>query len=125
MTIFLVPMSITCAYLNLIPLSLNESCYGALFGYFLLAGIAWIFYLITGKEGMGQGDIELLAFIGSFTGIAGAWIALFLGSIAGTIAGTIHMLLTHERKIPFGPFLALGAMSYVLLQEQIMRLFLY
>ena len=123
MSLFLIPVGLFCAWYQLIPLSFFDSCCGALFGYWVLWGIAWIFYMITGKDGMGQGDIELLGLIGSFTGIAGAWISLFLGSVAGTIAGTIHMLATGERKIPFGPFLALGAMSYVLLKEQLIHFF--
>ncbi len=96
---------------------------GSLFGYLLLWGVAQIFYFLTKKEGLGLGDAELLAFIGSYTGIAGCWIALMVGSITGSLGGIIHLLTTRSKKIPFGPFLAFGAMSYVLLQPLLLRIF--
>jgi leader peptidase (prepilin peptidase)/N-methyltransferase len=71
---------------------------------------------------MGLGDVELLSFIGAFIGPIGAWIALMVGSLLGTIGGTIHWAMTKSRKIPFGPFLAFGAIVYVLFQQQLLTL---
>jgi leader peptidase (prepilin peptidase)/N-methyltransferase len=121
-TLFIIPLGFIFSYLNLLPLTILDSVLGALFGYGILALIALIFRHLTSKEGLGQGDIELLAFIGSFTGIAGCWIALFLGSLTGSIAGSIHMTITKTKKIPFGPFLALGAIAYVLLKEHLLKI---
>jgi len=74
---------------------------------------------------MGQGDLELLAFIGAFTGIMGSWMSLFIGSLLGSIIGIILVIankLKVSTKIPFGPFLAFGAIIYVLYQNQILSL---
>lgn len=124
-SIFIVPVGFLCAWMQWLPISLGQSIMGAFFGYLILSAIALAFYAFTKKEGIGQGDSELLALIGAFTGMPGAWIALFLGSMAGSIAGSIHLLATKSRKIPFGPFLALGAITYVLLQKQLIGLFFY
>jgi leader peptidase (prepilin peptidase)/N-methyltransferase len=75
---------------------------------------------------MGEGDRELLAFIGAFTGICGAWVSLMIGSIAGSIVGIVYLYATGQGKntrIPFGPFLAGGAIVYVLCQESIVNYF--
>lgn len=71
------------------------------------------------QESLGQGDLELLAFIGSFSGPYGAWIALTTGSILGTIITLIIMLITQKKieKIPFGAYLSLGGMLYILFQN--------
>lgn len=84
-----------------------------------------LFSWVTGKEGMGSGDPELIAFIGSFTGITGCWFSLLFGSIVGSMLGIGIMLVTKSNqlstKIPFGPFLAFGALIFVLFQETILR----
>lgn len=113
-TLFLVPLGILLATTGLLPISMWESMYGAVFAYTVLWIVRTLFTVATGKEGLGLGDVELLAMIGSFTGIIGAWFALLVGSVSGTIIGTIYLLITKDRKIPFGPFLSFGAMVYVL-----------
>jgi prepilin signal peptidase PulO-like enzyme (type II secretory pathway) len=69
---------------------------------------------------LGQGDLELLAFIASFTGPAGCIMTLFIGSTLGALIGIAYISLfkqNRETMIPFGPFLALGAMTYSLFQN--------
>lgn len=79
--------------------------------------VGWIYYLLKGKEGMGGGDIKLLAMIGALTGLRGVVFTLFVASAAGTVAGLVQMaaarLVDMERRIPFGPFLAFGAIVYL------------
>lgn len=125
-TLFLIPLGwlLSATTLvsthGLIPISFNESILGTIIGYLLLYVIAKIFYWGTGKEGMGQGDLELLAFIGSFTGPFGCWVTLLLSSTTGAIYGIACMAFSKQKstiKIPFGPFLALGAMLFVLYQN--------
>ena len=123
-TLFLLPTGIIFSAMGLLPITYQASVAGSFFGYFLLWGVARLFFLLTKKEGLGLGDAELLAFIGSYTGIVGCWLSLLIGSIAGSIAGIIHLWLTNSNKIPFGPFLALGSISYVLLKPLLLRLFL-
>jgi leader peptidase (prepilin peptidase)/N-methyltransferase len=116
-TIFLLPIAFLLASLKLLPITLTESIIGALLGYTFLFIVARVFSFFTGKDGIGQGDLELLAFIGSFLGIIGCWISLFIGSLIGSISGIIYIILfgkKHTIKLPFGPFLACGAISYTL-----------
>lgn len=124
-TLFLIPTAFMLCLFNLLPISITQSIAGCIFAYFLLTIVSKTFTFFTKKNGMGQGDIDLLAFIGSFTGIYGAWITLLIGSILGSIFGIGLLLLNklnRSKKIPFGPFLASAAILYVLYQEQLMFL---
>ena len=92
-------------------------------GYGFLFGIAQLFYWLTGKHGMGEGDFELLAMIGSFAGMFGVWMSLTIGSITGSFLSIAYILITKKgpnTKIPFGPFLALGAIVTVLYNQMIL-----
>jgi leader peptidase (prepilin peptidase)/N-methyltransferase len=69
-------------------------------------------------QGMGMGDIKLLAMIGAFTGVKLLLLALFGGSALGAITGLILIcckVITRKTPIPFGPFLAAGAVAAILL----------
>lgn len=114
-SLFLVPVFIGMSYLHYLPLSVQESIQGALFGYMLLYVIAFIFKHIRKQDGLGEGDMELLACIGAATGIQGAWAALFVGSIIGST----YALALRAHTIPFGPFLGGGALAYVLCENLI------
>lgn len=75
---------------------------------------------------MGEGDSELLAFIGAFIGISGWWISLIVGSLMGSLYGLAFLGITGQKKsakIPFGPFLAFGALAYVFFEQQLLQLF--
>ena len=118
-TLFLIPISLWLCYAGLLPLTLHTGIIGTCFGYLTLTVLRTTFFMFTGKEGLGQGDLDLLAFIGSCTGIIGCWVALLIGSIAGSCYGIGYSRITgnkHSLKIPFGPFLALSAIAYVLWQ---------
>lgn len=119
-TIFLIPLVFLYTITPYAPVSTAESVVGALFGYGLLYIIAKSFLLLTKKEGLGDGDGELLAFIGSVLGLTGCWFTLFISSITGSIIGLIYLAVAQtdaDLKIPFGPFLACGAILYTLLQQ--------
>jgi leader peptidase (prepilin peptidase)/N-methyltransferase len=126
----LIPVACVAALLDVLSLSLLMSVLGAGFGYGVLWLVAKLFFWRTQREGLGQGDLELLACIGAFTGITGAWLSLVIASITGLLAGLIYVIATHNIrairlvKLPFGPFLALGAMAYVLAAPILERLFL-
>jgi leader peptidase (prepilin peptidase)/N-methyltransferase len=85
--------------------------------------VAWTYSLITRKEGMGGGDIKLLAMIGAFIGWKGVVFTIFAASVAGTFLGTIVILVKGKHlkyAIPFGPFLSIGAMSYLFFGEKVL-----
>lgn len=126
MTLFLVPGGIALSALGFLPISPLESLLCALGGYLLFYAIAQSFYWFTGREGMGQGDLDLIAFIGAFTGLMGVWMTILIGSILGSVSSAIYLLASGQERsthIPFGPFLAFGAICYVLFAEQLMHLF--
>lgn len=121
-TIYLAPLGLLLSACNLLPISLSESILGAIFGYLFLYSINAIFKYFRGIEGIGEGDFELLFFVGSFTGIIGCWFSVTLGSILGSLYGIIIIFLKQQNnkidnanliKIPFGPFLAIGAIVFV------------
>ncbi len=121
-TVFLIPLGILLSSVGLLPITGTESVASAIVGSGLLWLIGKIFYVITGKVGMGQGDVDLLAFIGSFIGLVGLWVTIMTASLLGSIFGLSYMLATgtkHSVRIPFGPFLALGAIGYVLYAHQL------
>lgn len=127
-TLFLIPLGFAFSWFGLLPLNIWQSLAGAALGYSFLYLIATLFRIATGKEGMGQGDLELLAFIGSFTGIIGCWISLLVGSILGSLFGLTYMVISGKKKnvkIPFGPFLAFGAMTFILLNDLIPNIILF
>ncbi len=125
-TIALVPVGIIMSFTDHIPISPINSIIGAAGGYLILWIIAMLFYAVTRKEGIGHGDFDLLACIGAFTGIVGVWIAMLIGSLLGSILGIAYLAYKgkYQRymKLPFGPFLALGAIIYVLRHDQILLL---
>lgn len=121
-TLFLVPLGIALSAANLLPISALESILGACVGYGFLWLVSKIFTFCTHKQGIGEGDFDLLCFIGAFTGIIGCWASVLIGSIAGSIIGLYYCATTRNAysiKIPFGPFLALGAILFVFLQAPI------
>ncbi|MDA8134984.1 MAG: prepilin peptidase [Desulfobacteraceae bacterium] len=102
-----------------------ESLAGILAGGGLLYAVAAFYYLLRKQEGMGGGDIKLLAMIGAATGIKGILFTVFTGSMLGTFAGIATIFYTKRSdtklKIPFGPFLSAGAVLYVFFGEELIR----
>lgn len=120
-SLYLAPIGILLSFFELLPITPLESLMAAIFGYSFLWIANTIFYLIKRHDGLGQGDLELMACIGSFTGFLGCWFTLLIGSILGTALGclVISFNKNHTSMFPFGPFLAFGASTYVIFQGQI------
>jgi leader peptidase (prepilin peptidase)/N-methyltransferase len=89
---------------------------GFLIGGGVLYGVAFVYELITKREGMGGGDIKLLAMIGAFLGWQSLLFVLLISSFAGAAVGIALMILKGrdmKYAVPFGPFLSLGAIAYL------------
>jgi leader peptidase (prepilin peptidase)/N-methyltransferase len=100
-----------CAAIGLGP-SLAASVVGILLGGGFLYAVAAGYEMLTGREGMGGGDIKLLAMIGAFLGWAGVLTTLLLSSFSGAAVGGLLIVFKRadgQSPIPFGPFLAAGA----------------
>ncbi len=129
-TLFLVPIGFMLSALKLLPISLYESILGASLGYGLLwiAGKVFLFY--KGKDGIGDGDLDLLCLIGAFTGPIGSMLSLGIGSIIASLISICYVIikyfitkkLSYDIKVPFGPFLAFGAIMVVLQGYSILNL---
>lgn len=102
----------------LVPfVSWSDSLFGILLGGGSLYLVAKVYYWLTKVEGMGGGDVKLLAMIGAFLGWKAILPTIFIGSMVGTIVGVPLMFYKRAGSrlaIPFGPFLALGAVIYLL-----------
>ncbi len=128
-TISLVPVGMVLSIYGFLPLSIQESICGALFGYLFLRIISTVFKYLRNIDGIGEGDFDLLVFIGSFTGFIGCWISITIGSIIGSLYGILTILFAQKNrsfhhdiqntKIPFGPFLALGALIFIFIQNHV------
>jgi leader peptidase (prepilin peptidase)/N-methyltransferase len=75
----------------------------------------WVFEKVRHKEGLGLGDVKLIAMMGAFLGLRGALMALFLGSLGGSILGYAWMKATGKDpasyQLPFGTFLAASGIA--------------
>lgn len=98
---------------TILPLGLLNSVIGLLVGGGILWLLAWASPYLFGKEGMGGGDIKLLAMIGAFLGWKPALMTIMVGSFLGSLVGVTLIaarVIKREDYIPFGPFLVCGAL---------------
>jgi len=99
-----------------------EAALGAVAGSFLFYGVAWGYKKLTGKPGLGGGDVKLMAFIGAVLGIKAVPVVIFLSAALGSIIGLALALLSRRLKegqwrtlaLPYGPFMAAAAIFYLL-----------
>lgn len=100
----------------------QQSGLGILLGGGVLYAIAEGYYLITKRDGMGGGDIKLLAMLGGFLGWQSLLFIVFFSSLTGSVIGIVAMLIQGkggQTRIPFGPFLATAAMVFLFFQTEI------
>ena len=105
-----------------------DSVLGALLGGGLLYAVAVGYHAWTGREGMGGGDVKLLAMIGAFLGWRSVLVTLVLGSFTGALVG-VGLILGRGADvrvpIPFGPFLALGATCAIFFGDRLIHWYLH
>jgi leader peptidase (prepilin peptidase)/N-methyltransferase len=95
------------------PPGWRDALLGVLLGAGILYGIAWAYYLWRREEGLGMGDVKMLAMIGAFLGWKAVLVTMVLSSFSGAVIGV--SLLASQRggmklALPFGTFLAVGAL---------------
>lgn len=97
-------------------ITIMDSLIGITIGGGFLWAIARGYELIRKREGMGLGDVKMLAMIGGFQGWEAVPFTLIVGSILGTVIGTGAIIARRgklDMEIPFGPFLAAGSLLYL------------
>jgi leader peptidase (prepilin peptidase) / N-methyltransferase len=105
-----------------------EALIGLLAGGGVLLAIALGYELITKREGMGGGDIKLLAMIGGFLGWKSLIFVLLFSSLSGAVIGIAAMIIKKQDTkyaVPFGPFLSLAAVAYIFWGDLFMRFLIY
>lgn len=109
-------------------ITLSNALIGALAGGGSLLLVAMVYQWLFKREGMGGGDVKLLAMIGAFLGWKAVILTILLSSFIGSIIGIMVMLLKgkdFKYAIPFGPFLSVGAIISLLWGESLIRWYLY
>lgn len=107
--------------------SWTESLIGLLAGGGSLYLVAIGYEALTKREGMGGGDVKLLAMIGAWLGWKAVLFTIFFASLTGTLIGGGAMLIQKQGRhyaIPFGPFLAFGALVYLFIGPQLIEWYL-
>ncbi len=115
---------------------------GAAFGSFLLWGLAAVYKVVRGREGMGMGDVKMMAMAGAFLGLRGTFLMILVGSLLGSVIGlavvlglylggwksglakrasrrglgtrsSLRWTIASQYQLPLGTFLGIGALAIV------------
>ena len=111
-----------CSFINPV-VHWQEAGLGILGGGGAFCAVAFGYYLITRREGMGGGDIKFLAMIGAYLGWMALPFVVFSSALLGAVVGIAAMI--KQRKggqtvIPYGPFLAIGSYLFLFFRENIL-----
>jgi len=96
---------------------LVRSLAGLAFGFGLLWSVSFFGRLILKKDAMGFGDVKLMGALGAFLGLEAVVFIVFVSSLLGSVAGISFILAGRKEwqsRIPFGPYLALAAVVWML-----------
>jgi leader peptidase (prepilin peptidase)/N-methyltransferase len=102
--------------------------FGVLLGGGSLFLVATVYQWLFKREGMGFGDVKLLAMIGAFLGWKSVILTILLSSLVGSLAGIILILIKgkdFKYAIPYGPFLSLGAAISLFYGERVIAWYLF
>ncbi|MCI5066299.1 prepilin peptidase [bacterium] len=105
--------------------SIEESLWGILTGAGILFSISFFYIKVRKKQGLGLGDVKLLAATGATFGVQGAFYTIFIGSLLGSVLG-ISLILIGRGKwssyIPFGPYLAVANILFLFSAHELLGL---
>jgi leader peptidase (prepilin peptidase)/N-methyltransferase len=108
-------------------ISLIASLVGAAVGGGLLWGVREAYFRLRGVEGMGFGDVKMMAMVGAFIGTPRTLFTIMVGSILGSLIGVLMMRFAGKDRayeLPFGTFLSFGAILAVLYGDELIRMYL-
>ena len=94
-------------------LSFVDAILGAVAGSGLLWVVAEGYFRLRGREGMGLGDVKMMAAVGAFLGLQRTLLTVLAGSLLGSVIGIILIAVSKKDRnyeLPFGTFLGAGAL---------------
>jgi leader peptidase (prepilin peptidase)/N-methyltransferase len=101
--------------------SISEAAFGAAIGSGSIWFVGWAYKKIRHREGMGFGDVKMIAMIGAFLGAPYALLAITAGSVFGALAGIGFIVISRKDastyELPFGTFLGISALAVTLFGE--------
>jgi leader peptidase (prepilin peptidase)/N-methyltransferase len=107
-------------------LSFAESLLGAGIPAGAMWLMGWLFEKIRHKEGLGFGDVKMVAMVGAFLGLQGALLTVVVGSMLGSIVGLAWIRLTSkdasEYQLPFATFLGVAGLVVAVMTSTLARL---
>ena len=107
---------------TIVPPGIRDALLGTLLGGGVLWAIGEAYFRYSGQEGMGGGDVKMLAMIGAFLGWKLVLVTLVLSSVSGSLIGLLVMAVRRgglKYALPYGTFLALGALAASLVGDRV------
>jgi leader peptidase (prepilin peptidase)/N-methyltransferase len=108
-------------------LGIRDSLLGAACGFVMFFLVAFLYEKITGRDGMGGGDIKMIAMVGAFLGLKGVIATIFISSLLGAVFGLLLIIFFRKDfryAVPFGCFIALGGLIFLFAGEEISHFYL-
>ena len=93
----------------------------------MLWAIGEAYYRYSGQEGMGGGDVKMLAMVGAFLGWKLVLVTLVLSSVTGSLVGLLVMAIRRgglKYALPYGTFLALGGLAASVIGDRLIAWYL-
>ena len=101
--------------------SLAESAIGAGFSSLMIWLVGWLYAKVRHREGLGFGDVKMIAMIGAFLGLRWALLTLITASLVGSIGGLAYIFIAKKDastyELPFGSFLGIAALAVAILAD--------
>jgi leader peptidase (prepilin peptidase)/N-methyltransferase len=119
--------SVTLLRSGTVQSGLLRSLAGIAAGAGVLIAIALIYKVVRGIEGMGFGDVKLMAMVGAFLGYKAALVTIFLGSLVGGVVGLFLVRRSPQgmkTAVPFGVFLSPAGIFCIFLGERLVDAYL-
>jgi leader peptidase (prepilin peptidase)/N-methyltransferase len=106
--------------------SVGSSLLGMIVGGGMLWGVGEAYFRIRGVEGMGFGDVKMMAMVGAFLGAPLTLFTILVGCVLGSIIGLALMRFAgkdQEYELPFGTFLSIGGVAALLYGNELIALY--
>jgi len=110
-----------------LAMSVGDALLGAALGAGILFGLGELWFRLRGVEAMGLGDVKMMAMVGLFLGPKLTMLTLLLGSLAGSLLGSLFILLARKDtryELPFGTFLGAATLVALFWGDQLIAAYL-